>query len=209
LGKELIERMAARQFVRAVGGEDEQRQCRHRARQKAQQIEARRVRPVQIVEEERDGLRLAQGHEEVLDLHEERHLGGYRADGAPPGERVGQHGSGRGRREAGEEVDPRAVRRGLGEVEAMPLQHRHSGPLRFPHRCFGEGGLADTRLAADQHEAALPRHGGVEMLAQDTEFTVASDQCGRGTRRWGGVHAVPRAVHGARSMHSGQGMGAK
>ena len=50
-----------------------------------------------------------------------------------------------------------------------------------------------------------PARAAVEMLAQDTEFALASHQCGRGIRRCGGAHGVPRVVLGARRMHSGQG----
>ncbi len=181
-GQERGEGMAAGQFVAAIGDDEQQWQRAEVAGHEAEQIEAARIRPMQIVEQEQHRSRGGECREEVEHLPEERPLAGnfpYRA----------AHREGIGRRHSlrltmvPEEFDPRAVGRRLGQVIAPPDEHQRTLLRRLPAERLGERRLADARLTADEHETAPPGESGIEMLAQDSEFAVASDQCGRGARR--------------------------
>jgi len=74
-------------------------------------------------------------------------------------------------------------------IDASDPQWRASSRrIRVPR--LGEGRLANARLPADEHEAAIPSERGVEMLPQHTEFALSPDeQRGRGTRQDGAVGA--------------------
>jgi len=204
-GKEGGEGMAAGQFVAAIRHDEQQRQRAEIAGHKAEQIEAARVRPVQIVEQEQHGSRGSECREEVEHLPEEFPLAGNFPDGAAHREGIGQRRHLIRLTIAPEEFDPGAIGRRLGEVVAPPDEDQRPPRLGIPAHRLGQRGLADARLAADEHQAAPPGESGIEMLAQDTAFTVASDECGRGTRRWGGAHGVPRVVLAARREHDGHG----
>ncbi len=107
--------MSAGQFVLAVGGEQQQAGLLELAREIAQQVEARRIGPVQIVEEEDERSLRRDGCEEVVDLHEEGIAAGDRPFAVElRQERRGRRQIGRGRIVA-EEIEPGAVRRRLGE----------------------------------------------------------------------------------------------
>ena len=61
-------------------------------REEAEQIEAGRVRPVQVVQQENKGPVGGEGGEEILHLYEEGHLAGDGPHRAPVGEGGGQRG---------------------------------------------------------------------------------------------------------------------
>jgi hypothetical protein len=64
------------------------------------------------------GSAASEGGEEILHLHEERHLAGDHADGAALRERLRERRERGSGRIPGAEIDPRAVGRRLGEIEA-------------------------------------------------------------------------------------------
>src|SRR5947209_5282104 len=89
LGEEGVKGMLARQFVAAVGNEEEKRQRSDGAREEAKEVEGGGVGPVQVVEKHDSGLARGERREEILYLYEERHLIGHRANGAALGEGIG------------------------------------------------------------------------------------------------------------------------
>ena len=168
--------MTPREFIAAVGREDEQAHRRDRLREEAQQVEAGGIDPVQIVEQQHNGPGSGEGIQESAHLSEEGVLTSDRADLTTLSEdrrRRGEDGIGP---IAVKEVQPGAVGGGLGEIEAPPRQNERAPFGCFPADGLGEGGLADARLAADQHNTAPPGEGGIEVFPEERQFPIAPDQ---------------------------------
>jgi hypothetical protein len=161
-GEHLIERMAARQFVRTIGHDDEQRERRKGTSKIAEQIETGGVSPVEVIKQEEQGALCRHRGEERLELLKQCCLTGNRATAATVGE------SGRPERKAltrlvrSEEFEPRPVRWRLGEVVAAPDEHESIPLRRLPASSFRKCRFPDACLTTDQHEAS-----------------VASERCGQ------------------------------
>ena len=86
-------------------------------------------------------------------------------------------------------------------VAAAPL-HRRPPPAGVLERLVGEAGLADARLALDDHEVGEPAEREVDAGAQPGQFGPPPDQRARhrpsvqvvGRHRRGRVHASPRGT---------------
>jgi hypothetical protein len=159
------QRMGARDLVRPVGGEHEDRQLAQRAGQRGQQLECRVVGPLQVVEQ-----------------HDGGPVGGHL--GQAPADRLEQRGAVAlfgGAAELGEEqrevAAQRPVRRQrLGHDAHEPAERRCDRPVREAARAggaaqevrvrrrdglLGEARLADAGLAGQQHQrAAATERGG-------------------------------------------------
>src|SRR4051794_30529269 len=111
---------------------------------------------MEIIEENDDRADGGERREEIPHIAKERGLTRNLTDATARGE------GGGGWRERGigvitvEEVAPRAIRGGLGEVETAPDEYKRPLVSRLPVERFGERGLADARFSADQHEPAMP-----------------------------------------------------
>ncbi len=197
--------MTATNLLGAIAGEQENAYVGEAATDDAQQVEGGGVCPVQVVDEEDHRLDCRQCRQVVPYPPED----GLLTDQGLTGTIGGQYGCWQGgQRVAGgstdQRLDPRTVGRRLREVVAPADEDERTKLRRLVTERLSERGLADPRLADDEHEAALPAERGAEMRAQDTEFTVASDQRGWSIRRCGGAHGLPRVVFAARRTHSGQ-----
>ncbi len=191
--------MLARHLLRPVSEDDEQGHIRHVAGEEAEEVEARGVAPVEIVEEQGERSVGREGGEERTDFLEEygsaRHV-------------AGNAGAGKCRREGGrlvtgviraEQLYPRTVGGSLGEIITASDKDERCPLTRVSAERLGERGLADPRLTADQHQAALPGEGASESLAKDGEFAVPPDKARRGAsgrRSWVGWYSDRAPPHG-------------
>jgi hypothetical protein len=182
-------------------GRDE---CAHGVIAEGPQVEAGGVTPMQIIEQQEDTALGGQGFDEVKHLSEECRLTGGCADEAALGEGGGRGGQRRIRLVTIEEIEPRAVRGCLGELETAPDEHQGALPERLQAQRLGERRLANSRLTADEHEAALPVERRAQMLAQDAAFALTPHE-----RRWpvagqrGDGHdaSLHRRVYAVRQYH--------
>jgi hypothetical protein len=115
---------------------------------------------------------------EVVDEEEERRTGlgvGERAEeGCPHRQRCR---AGTGRRtptEMAEQLVDDSVRQVLLRLLASCLEQGEVGCFR--HRGSGQRGLADARLAADEHDPCLTAARTAELLAQERELPIPADQ---------------------------------
>ncbi len=168
--------MAAGQFVRPVRDDNQQWQRGEGAGEESQEVEAGRVAPVEVVEQQDGGPYLRERGEEVAHLLEERRLAGDRANRAATGEGDGEGRKAVARLAATEQFRPRAVGGRVGEIVASPYQHERAPLPRFGAECLREGGLADPRVTADEHEATMPGDGGDEMIAHQRQFPSPPDE---------------------------------
>jgi hypothetical protein len=120
VGPQTAQRVVARQLVRTVGADDEHAQLRQRRGERAEQLERRRVGPLQVVEQHHGGPSLGERGERAPDRLEQRRavtrdrlaeLGQQHREVAPeraaPVQRI-RHGP----EVAAQRRDHRAVRRG-------------------------------------------------------------------------------------------------
>ncbi len=179
--EEREERVVPGQFLGAVDGDDQHRQRGEFAGQEAQQVEGGMVGPVQVVQQQHQGLPRGGGREDVPHPQEERRL----AHGGAGPARVAAEGG--WYREIGCEgharqgLGPGAVGRRLAEVVAAPDQHPRALFLGLAAECLGQGGLTDARLAADEHQRPVASQGGIQGIAQRRLLALAADEgrCGR------------------------------
>ena len=177
------QRVVARQAVRAVGADHEHGQLGERGRQRAQQRERRLVRPLEVVEHDDRGPELLEGAADRLEdrravaagrrlaelRDEQREVGAQRAEPVEPV---------RARAEVrAQDRDQRPVRRRAGAARRAAEDQRRRG-LRSG--LVGQPGLADARLARQQHERAAARQrvggraGEQRALGLTTEKRAAS-----------------------------------
>src|SRR4051794_5407508 len=116
--------MAARQFVGTVGGDDEERQRRGGAGEEAEEIEARRIGPMEVVEQEDERVSDGECREEVERLLEEHCLARYFPNCAAPCKCFRDRGQASSYLVAPEQLYPRTVGRCLGQVVAAPDKDR-------------------------------------------------------------------------------------
>src|SRR5205823_3382264 len=141
-----------------VGDQQQQRQRGRLARQVAQQVERGGVGPVQVVQQQHQRPLGRGGGEEGTGLGEERRLA---CRLAPPRrrQRRRQRRQVRGGGQRRERRPPGAIRRRVGQVVAAADRQARTALQRLAPQRLGQGGLADPRLPADQHQAAAPGHG--------------------------------------------------
>ena len=75
-----------------------------------------------------------------------------------------------------EQVEPRAVGRGIGQVVAGPGQDAAAEVIRVADQVAGQRRLADTRFAAEKDEPAMPAAGRGELLAQNILLPRPADE---------------------------------
>src|SRR5205823_4543992 len=75
-----------------------------------------------------------------------------------------------------ERLDPRAVGRGLREVVAAPDKDERALLGRLPAQRLGQGGLADARLAADEHQRPTPGQRRGQGSAKERQLALAPDE---------------------------------
>ena len=145
-----------------MGTEEQHRLVAQLAHAERQQREARRIRPLQVVED-----------------HHERPFPTER--GEPARHRVeDDEPIGRLRGEITiQDMGPRPVRRRAVTVPAAAAQHPCAAVGGDPGRLGQQGGLADARLTGDEHQRAPPDRGGVEGGPHRRQLGGATDQPGR------------------------------
>ena len=176
------QRMGAREIVRAVGGDDQERQLVQARRERREQLERGLVGGVDVVEQH-DGRALgdhrAQAAADRLEQRravlrgprlaqlgeEQRQVRPQRAAGREPVRRAPQvapHGG-----------DDRAERRAAAGRDAADQE-------AVAERLLDEAGLADAGLAGDQQERAAAGPRGGERGPQPRPLAVASDERSHG-----------------------------
>ena len=158
LTKGIVPRAVVRVITPGTVIHDEhQRQVGQLAAEGTEQVEAGRVGPMQVVQQDDDGRAGGQGGEVVAHPAEERHL-------ARCTRACGEVGRGReviGARGAGQRLGPGAVGRGLAQVVAAPHQRQRALLLRLGERRLGQ--RDDGRMA-----------GGAETIAQHDVWRVCA-----------------------------------
>ena len=216
------------QGVRAVTGEvavrhhHQQRPGRERGREVGQQLEARQVGPVHVVEgddgraavgdaleEHRRGL--VQGEPQALQVvagGRDRQAGAFGDDLGQLGHQPRRAGAGmaqlllvQGRGHAVQDLGPRPERGCTGRGRRPAGVDREAAAAGHRVERVDERGLADARLAGDQQEGALAgEREAVEVVLDDGELSTAAnnpeprDRAARGCGR--GVRAGGRAARG-------------
>ena len=182
------ERVVAGDLVGAVGGEEEQGQ-RRRAAAPATRSRSREAGSAQCRSSSRRTSGLARGERGEVVAHARATMAAWlaerlarraRAAGRPPAGRAGASPRG-----AGEGLAPGAVGRRLGQVVAAPDQHQRALRGRLGQQRLGEGGLADARLAADEHQRPAPGQRRGERVAQRGQLALAADEAGQWLRQVG------------------------
>jgi hypothetical protein len=151
-GQEPGERMAARQLVGAIRGEQQERQGGEVACQGAQQVEGGGIGPVQVVEEDDERPGGGEGGQVGQGAADGGVLAGQHFRGAFGGQHRRRQGvRTRADRRAPERLGPGAIGGRLAQVVAAPDQHQR--PLRpgLGQEHLGQRRLADPGLAADEH----------------------------------------------------------
>ncbi len=187
----------------AQGEDEEVRRARRAAQQVQHELDRRLVGPVQVVEEERDGLLSA----EHLQQGAERAVAAEalaRADGGGP-RALGRGGEDRGQVGAGR-LDPAGVERRDVVVEGVDdepeghvalvlggaaVEHQEAGLGGPPVHGAEQRALADTGLAEHGEDAAAAILDGVDGLCDRRELALPAQQTTRGF-----VHAAASSVIG-------------
>ena len=180
--------VVARQPVGAVGAEHERGEVGERLGEPRHQLDRGVVAPVQVVEQQQQRAVAGRGGEDAADrLGQRRRVrgGGRRSElGQHHREVVAQRAGAVQQAGVGAHLGPQRLRerrvgraaRGVGAA----AQHGQPGTGR---EVVGEPGLADARLADEQHHAARAAACGVEGLVEPPPLGVAADQGGAGAMR--------------------------
>ena len=161
----------------------------------AQEVEAGRVGPVEVLEEDEDWTSGGELGQESPHLGEERGLIGDRRQPA-----AGEGGRGRGQARVAlaslEQVEPRTVGRGVGQVVAGPGQDAAAESGRVVESGRGPGWSCRCPLRHRRGRAGRPRRGRGQLLAQNILLPrPADEERGRpqgGDARSAGVAVRPR-----------------
>jgi hypothetical protein len=164
--------MATVHLLVPVGDDEEEREGGEGAGEEAEQIEGGGVRPVEVFEQEEQGMLGGDGDEDGAELGEEIRLAG---GGVEAGEGWGMDREGQGAHAQGD-LEPGAIGRGFGAVVAVTGEDEGTGIGGSGRQGMGERGLADTGLTADEHEATVARKGGSELGMEEGEFVAATDK---------------------------------
>ncbi len=194
-GQQRAQRVVTVQFVRPVGDHQQHAAGGQRPDQERGQVQGRPVGPVHVLDRKQDRPDRAQPAEHAEDELEKlcllrglagrsRRLG-FRSE---LGQQPGQGGRGRAedpaelvrRHRAGERaqhVHQRGERQALGpRLDALPGQHAEPRVLRPRGQFPQQPGLADTRLAPEEHEPGLSGQRPVQRRGQDRQLLAAPDQ---------------------------------
>ena len=175
------QRVAARDFVRAVGGDHEHGQRPQRARQAGQHVQRRLVGAVEVVEQHDERGPVDGGPQRAAHgLHERARVGRRRRL-----DKLGEHerqlrlqGPARGDALGPvAQVRPQRARersvRGRGAVGRGATQHRAAG---VGGHILGQACLADSRLTGEQYQPSAALPGSVRGLLEPAPLVLASDQ---------------------------------
>ena len=173
-GDEGGERMVPIHPLRAVGGDQEERERGSLARQVAEEVEGAAIGPVEVLEDDDDGS-LGRRREALPHLGEERVAAAGVAGPVGGGQRRGQRRQSVTGRATGQ-LSPRAVRRGGGQVVAATCENQGAAGRRFARNRPHQRGLADPGLARDEHKAAAARRRAVETGLQARQLPRAADE---------------------------------
>jgi hypothetical protein len=192
-GDQRPQRVTPVKLVGTVGGHQQDPGVAQRPDEEGDELQRGLVGPVQVLEHEKDRLAGAQpGQQPEHQLHKLRRpdvlgvLGG-RVRGQfrqQPGEttaaRPEQPGELAGRRrprQRPQRPDQRGQRQPIGaKLDAVPGEHRESGAGRLRGKLFGQPGLADACLAADERQRRLAGPGPVRQPSQQREFAAPPDE---------------------------------
>src|SRR5215207_2011445 len=194
------EGVAPRQLVTAVGNKQQDRPVPQAGSKIPEELQAGGVGPVKVFEQEESRTGLGERGEKSADLSEMRRLIGHKLQPA-----LGEGGGGRWQAlvegASIEQVEPRAVRWRIREIEAGAGKHAGTPRHRLGCQIAGQGGLANARFAAQEDEPSAPRTNGGQLLAQEELLQRSADEERRRSRirnaGWTGDagHARGGAVH--------------
>src|SRR5262245_40566006 len=92
---------------------------------------------------------------------------------------------------AAEEIEPGTIGRGVGEVIAVTGEDERAALRGLAGQVVSQGGLADARLATDEHEATMAADGGCQLFAQKDLLAAAPDEWrGRSPGMIGAFHLL-------------------
>ena len=175
--------VVAREPVGAVGRDHEHRHLPERLGERGQQLERRRVRPLQVVEDDqRVPLRGDVGEDAANRLEQRRTIGGR---GGFPELRQQQRQLGAQRaavleprrvraQVAAQCGDDGAVRRGA----ALAWRTTQQDGVRSGRDIRREPALAHARLAAQEHDRALPEGRALQRVLEPGQLRVPADEPG-------------------------------
>jgi hypothetical protein len=213
LGQEAAQRVPAADLDVPVRAEGEDATLAQPAGEELQEEQRRDVRPVEVVEDDDQGLRGGGGAQEGVDAVEEPEAGlgrgegrGSRGRGRQAGRDLGHHLGHHPR--AGAQLGPqrgRVAPAGVGAQDLHPgpvgggARSRVAAPPQGPRparpgpgrRLLRGARLADPRLAGEQDEPALPGAGAGDAGPQRRQLRPAPDERRRRPRRPSVVSRVP------------------
>src|SRR5262249_4474389 len=200
---------------RPIGRQQQQAHPAQLASEKRQELERRRVGPVQIVEDDDEwrafrgaaqerGERVEQAEAPLVGVggrgnpeirrafpqrwHQSRDLRGACAE--LPDERAGIALGGMG----ANGLSPRPVRGSAGLVRARPPEHTSGGNRRASDDLLDHARLADARIARDRDQPPAARGGFAELRFEHADLVLASDE--RAAAKLGRPHGDGPSIYG-------------
>jgi hypothetical protein len=173
-------------FLTPIGCEEEKWHLVDLVRNKAQQVKARTVGPMEVLEQEHEWSLRSQGNKEVARLREDVRL--TRRTVEAGNRRSYSDGGGW---DAMGNLKPGTIGWGLSAVIAVAGQDVRTGVRCLAADRTRERGLPNAGLTADQHNVApaMTRRG--QTVLQKCHFTVSTDRRWARKRRWQDhVHAT-------------------
>jgi len=168
--------MLPRDFVDAVGQHQDQPPAGQVRADVAQQFQARRIRPVDVLQHDEQRPRRLRPRAEGAHLIEEFQLARQRAD-LVRGQERRQGGQAAVLSIAGRKVEPQTVGWRGRQVEAVPHGNRHTQRTGGLHRVAGERRLPDPRLTADEDHSPTPVPCGGKLFVQQGTLRPPPDEC--------------------------------
>ena len=200
LGQEWQQRMASMELVRAVGEDQDDGHIPDVAHEETQQVAGRTIRPVEIFQDQHDGLVGCEPLEHGQDDLEQSALGRSDVQAArgvarplAPGRRETRHEAGKVgsalskhrvddvfggvSRPCPQGFDDRGVWRApFAEIDTAAREHERTRRASDVSELAYESRLADACLAADQELQALTIPGAIERRPQTTELLGPSHE---------------------------------
>ncbi|MDH6501877.1 hypothetical protein M2156_008096 [Streptomyces sp. SAI-149] len=192
LGEQRPQRMTSVQIVRAVGGEYGQPMCGRSSRrplqdpaaeQEPQQVPGRLVGPVQILQDEQQGMGVGEVGEQPGDALEQSEPATGVPGGAAPQQPLHHRMGGEGRgeplvlRERPEHLGERQVRQSdITEIDTVTGEHGHAASGSPAGHLVEEPRLADPGVPGDEHGPRLSTPSPLQHPGKPDELVFSPDE---------------------------------